>query len=108
MKLSVIGSLAVAMTVLVKDKAVQCKSIELSDLTTGEMFAIRQRAKDGEFWAVHELAAKTQLVDDNGNKHTMTYEMLRDTSSTNFKKLEELDYQLQLKLNAESLESQSS
>ncbi|MFW2163048.1 hypothetical protein ACG93T_17005 [Acinetobacter beijerinckii] len=108
MRLKVIGALAVAMTVLVKDEAVKCKSVELSDLTTGEMFAIRQRANDGEFWALHELAAKTQLVDDNGHKHTVTYEMLRDTSSANFKKLEELDYQLQLKLSAESLESQSS
>jgi hypothetical protein len=56
---------------------------------------------------LHELAAKTQLIDDK-DKHTVTYEMLRDTSSANFKKLEELDYQLQLKLSAESLESQSS
>ena len=108
MRLSIVGSLVVAMTVLVKDEAVKCKSVELSDLTTGEMFATRQRAKDGEFWVVHELAAKTQLVDDQGRKHTVSYEMLRDTSSTNFKMLEELDYQLQLKLKAESLESQSS
>lgn len=108
MRITVIGALAAAMTVLVKDKAVKCKNAELSDLTTGEMFAIRQRAKDGEYWVLHELAAKTQLVDDDGRKHTVTYEMLRDTSSANFKKLEELDYQLQLKLSAESLESQSS
>lgn len=108
MRLSIVGSLVVAMTVLVKDEAVKCKSVELSDLSTGDMFAVRQRAKDGEFWVLHELAAKTQLVDDQGRKHTVTYEMLRDTSSANFKKLEELDYELQLKLSAESLESQSS
>jgi hypothetical protein len=108
MKLSVVGALTVAMTVLVQDEAVKCSQVELSDLSTGDMFAVRQRAKDGEFWVLHELAAKTQLVDDQGRKHTVTYEMLRDTSSTNFKMLEELDYQLQLKLKAESLESQSS
>lgn len=108
MKLSVVGALTVAMTVLVKDEAVKCKSVELSDLTTGDMFAVRQRARDGEFWVLHELAAKTQLVDDQGRKHTVTYEMLRDTSSANFKKLEELDYELQKKLNAESLGNPSS
>ncbi|MCY6411990.1 hypothetical protein QTA56_07570 [Acinetobacter sp. VNH17] len=108
MRLSVVGVLAVAMTVLVKDEAVKCKSVELSDLTTGDMFAVRQRAKDGEFWALHEMAAKTQLVDDQGRKHTLTYEMLHDTSSANFKKLEELDYELQKKLNAESLGNPSS
>jgi hypothetical protein len=31
MRLRVIGALAVAMTVLVKDEAVKCKSVELSD-----------------------------------------------------------------------------
>lgn len=108
MKLSVLGALAVAMTVLHDDKAVKCKKVEVSDLTTGELFAARVAAGDGEFITLHELAAKTQLIDETGNKHALTYEMLRDTSSANFKKLEELDYQLQLKLNAESLENPSS
>ena len=58
MKLSVVGALTVAMTVLVKDEAVKCSQVELSDLSTGDMFAVRQRAKDGEFLAVHELAAR--------------------------------------------------
>ena len=108
MKLSVVGALTVAMTVLVKDEAVKCSQVELSDLSTGDMFAVRQRAKDGEFWVLHELAAKTQLVDDQGRKHTVTYEMLRDTSSSKCKKLEELEYELQNKLNAESLGNPSS
>lgn len=108
MRLSVIGTLAVAMTVLVKDKAVKCKSVELSDVSIGDLFAFRSNAQEGEYLALHEFVAKAQLIDADGNKYPVTYEMLRDTSSTNFKKLEELDYQLQLKLNAESLESQSS
>lgn len=108
MKLSVTGMLAVAMTVFHDEKAVKCRKVELSDLSTGELFAARVAAGDGEFITLHELAAKTQLIDETGNKHALTYEMLRDTSSANFKKLEELDYQLQLKLNAESLENPSS
>ncbi len=108
MRLRVIGALAVAMTVLVKDEAVKCKSVELSDLSTGDLFAARAKANEGEYLTLHELAAKAQLIDDKDNKYPVTYEMLRDTSSANFKKLEELDYQLQLKLSAESLESQSS
>ena len=108
MRLSIVGSLVVAMTVLVKDEAVKCKSIELSDVSTGDLFAARTKASEGEYLSLHEFVAKAQLIDDKGNKHPVTYEMLRDTSSANFKKLEELDYQLQLKLSAESLESQSS
>lgn len=108
MRLSVIGALAVAMTVLVKDEAVKCKSVELSDLSTGELFDARARAKEGEYLSLHELAAKTKLIDENDVQHELTYEMLRDTSSANFKKLEELDFDLQAKLKAESLESQSS
>lgn len=108
MKLSVIGALAVAMTVLVEDKAVKCTRIELSDVSTGDLFAARTTAIEGEYLALHEFVAKTKLIAPDGNKHPVTYEMLRDTSSANFKKLEELDYQLQLKLSAESLESPSS
>ncbi|MFW1840053.1 hypothetical protein ACG9XS_16100 [Acinetobacter gyllenbergii] len=108
MKLSVIGLLPVAMTVLVANKAVKCKSIELSDLTTGELFEARKQTKEGEFIAISEFVAKAKLVDEKGNKHALTYEMVRDTSSANFKKMEELDYDLQAKLNAESLENQSS
>ena len=108
MKLSIVGTLAVAMTVLVKDEAVKCKNIELSDVSTGDLFAARAKAKEGEYLSLHEFVAKAQLIDDQGNKYPVTYEMLRDTSSANFKKLEDMDYQLQAKLNAESLESQSS
>ncbi|WP_312105087.1 hypothetical protein [Acinetobacter venetianus] len=108
MKLSVIGALTVAMTVLVKDKAIKCSKVEVSDLSTGELFNVRALAKEGEYLSLHELAAKTKLIDDTGCHHPITYEMLRDTSSANFKKLEELDFDLQVKLKAESLENQSS
>ncbi|WP_277560716.1 hypothetical protein [Acinetobacter beijerinckii] len=108
MRLSVIGLLPVAMTVLVANKTVKCTSIELSDLTTGELFEARKQTKEGEFIAISEFVAKAKLVDGEGNKHDVTYAMLRDMSSANFKKLEELDYDLQAKLNAESLENQSS
>ncbi|MCH7339924.1 hypothetical protein [Acinetobacter higginsii] len=108
MRLSVSGLLPVAMTVLVANKAVKCKSVELTDVTTGELFEARKQAKENEFIAIAEFVAKAKLLDDKGNQHAVTYEMLRDMSSANFKKLEDLDYQLQVKLNAESLENQSS
>ncbi|MDA3509395.1 hypothetical protein [Acinetobacter junii] len=108
MKLSVVGGLTVAITVLVNNKPIKCSKVELSDLSTGELFDARARAKEGEYLSLHELAAKTKLIDENDVQHEITYEMLRDTSSANFKKLEELDFDLQAKLKAESLESQSS
>jgi uncharacterized protein YjaG (DUF416 family) len=104
MKLSVVGGLTVAITVLVNNKPIKCSKVELSDLSTGELFDARARAKEGEYLSLHELAAKTKLIDENDVQH----EILRDTSSANFKKLEELDFELQAKLKAESLESQSS
>ncbi|ENX02650.1 hypothetical protein F900_01096 [Acinetobacter modestus] len=108
MRLSIIGALAVAMTVLVKDKAVKCKKFELTDVSSGELIAARTLATEGQYFAIHEMVAKIQLIDDKGNKYQVTYEMLADTSSANFKKFEEMDYELQLKLNAESLENPSS
>ncbi|WHP04769.1 MULTISPECIES: hypothetical protein [Acinetobacter] len=108
MRLSVVGMLAVAMTVLVKDEAVKCRSIELSDVSTDELFAARSKAKEGEYLALYDFVVKVQLIDSKGNKYPVTYEMLRDTSSANYKKLEELDYQLLAKLSAESLENPSS
>jgi hypothetical protein len=63
MRLRVIGALAVAMTVLVKDKAVKCKSVELSDLVQA-IYLQFGKSKEGEYLTLHELAAKTQLIDD--------------------------------------------
>ena len=108
MKLSVSGALVAAMTVLKNGQAIQCKDVVVSDLSTGDLFAARAKAKDGEYWALHELATKCELIDSDGDRHQMTYEMLHDTSSSNFKKLEDLDLELRLKLNAASLESLSS
>ncbi len=108
MKLSVTGKLIAAISVSTTSEIVLCKSVVVSDISSGELFDARKVAIDGEFLAIHELAAKTQLIDGNGYSHQMTYAMLRDTSSANFKKLEELDYELTLKLSAESLENLSS
>ena len=49
MKLSVVGALTVAIIVLVNDFFFFFCYVVLSDLSTGDMFAVRQRAKDGEF-----------------------------------------------------------
>ena len=108
MKLSVKGMLVAAIAVSTASGTVMCKDVVVSDLSTAELFQARSNAKENEYLALHELAAKTQLIDDKGVAHSLTYEMLNETSSVNFKKLEELDYQLSLKLGAESLESPSS
>jgi len=108
MKLSVSGTLLVAIAVSTGAGTVMCKDVIISDLSTSEMFEARSEAKENEYLAVHELAAKTQLIDSNGEIYQLTYKMLNETSSANFKKLEELDYKLSLKLGAESLENQSS
>lgn len=108
MKLSVSGKLHVAIAVSTAVGVVLCKDVVVSDLSTAELFAARVKAKENEFHAMHEMAAKTQLIDAQGEKHQMTYKMLNETTSANFKKLEELDFTLLIKLEAESLENPSS
>lgn len=108
MKLSVKGRLVVAISVSTAAGVALCKDVIVSDLSTGELFEARSSAKENEYLALHELAAKTQLIDTKGEKHQLTHKMLNETSSANFKKLEELDYELSLKLDAESLENPSS
>lgn len=107
MRLSVEGTLVVPMTVVVNDKPVKCKTIKLEDISTGQMFEARANAKAGEYVVINELASRATLIDDKGVEHQVTYQMLHDTSASNYRKLEELDAELQAKLNAESLESQS-
>ena len=108
MRLSLTGVLVVAIAVATENGTVKCKDVVVSDLSTAELFAARSNAKENEYLAVHELAAKTKLIDTDGVEHTLTYKMLHETTSANFKKLEDLDYQLSLKLAAESLENPSS
>lgn len=108
MRLSLTGGLVAAIAVSTASGVVMCKDVVVSDLSTAELFAARSEAKENEYLALHELAAKTRLIDSKGVEHQLTYKMLHETSSTNFKKLEELDYQLSLKLAAESLENLSS
>lgn len=107
-KLSIVGTLSAAIYVLVDKESVACTQVEISDLTTGELFAARANAKDGEFWGIHELAAKTQLIAKDGSKHELSYAMLEKASSANYKVLEQLDVELTLKLKAESLYTPSS
>lgn len=104
MKLHIKGMLACAIAVVVADQAKKCKEFVLSDISTGELFDARQQAKEGEFWALHELCAKVKLVDEDGHHHQLTYDALRSTSSANYKKLEEAEAKLAEKLEAESTE----
>ncbi|MCU4378278.1 hypothetical protein [Acinetobacter haemolyticus] len=104
MKLSVIGTLPVALTILVDGKAFTSKEVEFSDISSIELLAARGNAIAGDFLSIHEFAAKTKLLDDKGNKYEVPYSVLAASSGANFKKLEDLEYELLVKLQAESLE----
>lgn len=108
MRLSMKDKLVIAIAVSTASGTVMCKDVVVSDLSTAELFQARSDAQENEYLALHELAAKTQLIDKNGEMYQLTYKMLNETSSANFKKIEELDYKLSLKLEAESLENPSS
>jgi len=108
MKLSIVSTLPVALTVLVKGKPVCSKEIEFSDIDASELLKARMDAVTGDFLQIHEYCAKIKLIDSKGTKHDVPYDVLAFTSSANLKKFEELDYDLLAKLQAESSETQSS
>lgn len=89
-------------------KSVSCVKVGLRDISTLELFEARAVSKEGEFWAIHEIAAKAYLIAEDGKKYPLLYESLADTSSANFKIIEQLDNLLSLKLKAESLSNPSS
>lgn len=107
-KLSILSSFPVAITILVAGAPKKLKDFEFSDISSIELMAARSKAKAGEFLPIYEYVAKTKLIDNDGTRHDIPYEVLANMSSVNFKKLEEQDYELQLKLEAESLENPSS
>ncbi|MEG2263732.1 MAG: hypothetical protein RSC68_05130 [Acinetobacter sp.] len=84
-------------------KTVSCLTIGLKDVSTLELYEARAASKDGEFWGLHEIAAKGYLVAADGKQYPLLYESLAATSSANFKVIEQLDNTLSLKLKAESL-----
>lgn len=94
--------------VLDGQKSVSCTKVGLRDISTVELFEARAASKDGEFWAIHEIAAKAYLVAEDGKQYPLLYESLAETSSANFKIIEQLDNLLSLKLKAESLSNPSS
>lgn len=108
MKLSILGTLPVALTVLVKGKAVTSREIEFSDIDSAELIKARSNGISGDYLQIHEFCAKIKLVDSKGGKHAVPYDVLAFSTSANLKKLEELDYDLLVKLQAESSENQSS
>ena len=75
MKLSVLGNLPVALTVLVEGKAVVSKKVEFSDISTSELITARSSAQAGEYLQIHEYCAKAKLLDDQGNKHEIPYDV---------------------------------
>ena len=108
MEISIIDTLPVALTVFVKGKPISLKKIEFADINSSELLKARSKAVAGDFLQIHEYCAKIKLIDDKGNKLDVPYDVLAFTTSANLKKLEELDFDLLVKLQAESLENQSS
>lgn len=107
-KLSILSSFPVAITILVAGAPKKLKDFEFSDISSIELMAARSQASEGEYIPIYEYIAKTKLIDTDGTKHEIPYDVIAGMSSVNFKKLEELDYELQLKLIAVSLENPSS
>ncbi|ENW79777.1 hypothetical protein F909_02880 [Acinetobacter sp. ANC 3929] len=108
MEICIVDTLPVALTVMVKGKPISSKKIEFADINSSDLLKARSKAVAGDFLQILEYCAKIKLIDEKGNKHDVPYDVLAFTTSANLKKLEELDFDLLVKLQAESSETPSS
>lgn len=103
MSMFVEDRLVCPITVLDSGKPVLCSTVGIRDISTIQLFEARAASKEGEFWGLHELAAKAYVIDAEGKEYALPYSVLAETSSANLKVIEQLDNTLSLKLKAESL-----
>lgn len=105
-RLQVEGTLPVAINLVANQKPLKLKKVVMRSLTTEESLLSQGRLLPGQFIAIGDLAAMTNLVDDEGTEHQMLYEHLAHTSKANYKKLQELEAKLEEKETAESTKAE--
>jgi len=105
-RLQVESTLPVAIHIVANQKPMKLKKVVVRSLTTEESLLSQGRLLPGQFISIGDLASMTKLVDDEGNEHQMLYEHLAHTSKANYKKLQELELELEAKETAESTKAE--
>lgn len=98
------GTLPVALKKLDGQTEIKSKKIIMRQMTAIEYLQSQANIKEGYFIDIADLAAMTKLVDEVGNVHEVTYDMLGHSSRANLDYLREKRAELDAKEVAESLE----
>ncbi|ENW11176.1 hypothetical protein BFR69_00695 [Acinetobacter pittii] len=96
------GLLPVPLKKLVGQTDIKSQKVVMRQLTAIEYLESQASIEAGHFVAIADLASMTKLIDDDGDEHEITYEMLGHSSRANLKYLDELRNQLDAKEAAES------
>ncbi|MFC3172116.1 hypothetical protein ACFOGQ_15060 [Acinetobacter vivianii] len=94
-----------ALTILVEGKPLSSNKVELIDINATDLLKARSASVGGQFLHLIDLSAKTKLIDADGNKHNIPYEVIANASSTVLNQLESMEGELLAKLKAESIET---
>lgn len=96
------GTLPVALKMVVGQTEVKSKNIVMRSLTTIEYLKSQSQSQPDQFIALIDLTSMTKLIDENGQEHDITYDMLAHTSRSNFDYLTQQRADLDAKEQAES------
>ena len=96
------GTLPVALKMVDGQTEIKSKQVVMRSLTTIEYISQQAQAKDGQYLGVFELTSMTKLIDEEGQEHAITYDMLGCSSHSNYVYLQGLKEDLEAKEQAES------
>lgn len=100
------GTLPVALKKMVGQTVIVSREIVMRQPSSIEYLQAQALVKPGDFIAIADLAAMTKLIDDKGNEHDITYDMLGHSSRSNLDYLNIKRAELDAKEAAESSSSE--
>lgn len=91
------GTLPVALKALDGQNDIKSKKIIMRQMTAIEYMQSQAEIEAGQYIGIADLAAMTKLVDDDGKEHSISYDMLGNSSRTNLDYLNEKLIELKAK-----------
>ena len=100
--LEIEGELPVALKLVDGQTELKLKKVVMRQMTAIEYVESQAKLEPGCYIGIADLAAMTQLVDEDGEEHQISYSMLGHSSRTNLDYLTSLKEKLDAKEKAES------
>ncbi|RLL17888.1 hypothetical protein [Acinetobacter chengduensis] len=91
------GELPVALKVLDGQTEIKSKKVVMRQMTAIEYMQSQADTEAGQYIGIADLAAMTKLVDADGKEHTISYDMLGNSSRSNLDYLNEKVIELKAK-----------